>query len=126
MFRPAALVLLTLCIALCTALPVQAVPGGKIGVLKRGIYACEWPGDAAGADWRIRAPEADFTITSASRYEGTAGHGTYLRTGDKVQFTSGPQKGTRFVMKNETYLRRLGPDDETDGFRCVRQGPNNS
>ena len=125
MFKVPALTLsLAGLLACLAALPAHAVPGGKIGVLKRGLYICEWPGDAAGLDWRVREPEWDFEITSAARYKDSAGHGTYLRTSDDLLFTSGPKKGVRFVLKSENYLRRLGPDGEVDGFRCVRQGPN--
>jgi hypothetical protein len=112
---------LAIAAALSLAASAGAAPGGRIGTLERGAYSCETPGDVTAARG-VPAPEEDFTITNASTYQTPEGSGTYLRTGDVVTMTSGPKKGQRFEMKNERFLRRLGPDGLADGLRCVRMG----
>ena len=99
----------------------MADSGGKIATLERGDYVCEHPGDVTTARGVV-APEEGFTVTNASTYTSPMGGGSYLRTGDTVTMTSGPKKGMRYDMKNERFLRRLGPDGKPDGLRCVRVG----
>ena len=100
--------------------PALAVDG-NLGVLQRGQYLCERPGGISFDEWRIREPEKDFSVISGSRYETPDGVGIYLRTSDEVLFTSGPLKGAKFRMKNESFLRILGPDGSPNGKRCVRK-----
>ncbi|PLK26024.1 hypothetical protein [Novosphingobium sp. TH158] len=104
--------------------PAMAAPGGPIGILVPGTYACELPGDATGPVG-IRAPEHDFTITNASSYSTAKGAGTYLLTGDKVQMTSGPQKGLSYRRQSGGFLRRLNADGSDSTLRCILGVANN-
>jgi len=115
-------------IALATLLlaaPLLAVTGGKLGVLERGTWVCEMPGDA-GTQRGIPVPEAGFVITPSSTYRTDSGNGTYLRTGDTVTMSSGPHKGVRFTVQNERMLKRLAKDGAEDGMRCVKLGATTS
>lgn len=102
-----------------------AAPGGPIATLQLGDYVCELPGDAGGAAG-IRQPQRDFTIVNASSYSASGGRGTYLLTGDRVQMTSGPKKGERFIKLSENFLRELDAAGQQTALRCVRQVVNNS
>lgn len=91
---------------------------GRLDTLERGYYACERPGDAEIGPG-IAASEYDFLVINASRYRTPDGTGTYLRTGEKVQITSGPRKGDAFAMKGERFLEMTaGPGTEFD-IRCI-------
>jgi len=103
------------------AVPALAAPGGKLGTLERGTYVCEMPGDATTARG-IPVPEAGFEVTNDSTYRTAKGRGTYLRTGDEVQITSGPHKGERYKVENENFLRMVGEDGNETGLRCIRLG----
>lgn len=118
MIRPAAMLLLLI------AAPAAAAPGGTIGTLPHGDYACEQPGDAAGAVGR-RAAEADFAVTSASSYQAGLQTGTYLYTGDRVLMTSGPRQGQAFRRVGTGTLRAADADGALLPLRCVRVVVNN-
>lgn len=91
---------------------------GRLDTLKRGYYACERPGDAEVGPG-IAANEYDFLVINGSRYRTPDGTGTYLRTGEKVQMTSGPRKGDAFAMKGERFLEMTaGPGTEL-AIRCI-------
>lgn len=108
-------------VALLLAAPALASGGGRLGTLERGSWVCELPGDAE-VGRGIPAPEAGFTITISSTYRTQAGTGKYLRAGEIVTMTSGPQKGTRYRMQSERMLRRIDADGNDAGLRCVRRG----
>lgn len=92
---------------------------GPVGTLERGAYACELPGDAAGAAG-IPKPDANFTIIGASRYTSAQGHGTYLRRGDVVTFTSGPRSGEAYAVISSVFLRRM-ENGRPGELRCIRK-----
>ncbi len=119
-----ALFLLATLAACAPAQNIRPVPGGEIGVLRQGLYACELPGDATGAAG-IRQGAEDFSIAIGSRYQTPKGTGTYLLTGDLIQMTSGPKKGQQFRQLSNNFLRQLGPDGQETALRCVRQVQNN-
>lgn len=106
------------------ATPLFAVPGGEIGTLRIGYYACELPGDATGPAGR-RVPEADFSVLNASSYKSGGATGTYLLTGDQVVMTSGPRKGQRYHRLRDRFLRMIGPDGKDSNLRCVLRNRNN-
>ncbi len=112
-------------LAALPAAPSRAVPGGEIGTLPLGFYVCELPGDAAGP-WRIRVPEEDFTIISASNYRANGVRGSYLLTNDNVVMTSGPFDGKRYHRQSHGFLRLIGDDGEPGKLRCVLSTRNNS
>jgi hypothetical protein len=119
--------LLILAAVLLTALPAapsRAVPGGEIGTLPHGRYFCELPGDAAGP-WRIRVPEEDFVVISASNYQANGGRGSYLITNDNVAMTSGPLNGNRYIRQSHGFLRLIGDDRLPGKLRCVLSTRNN-
>lgn len=120
MHRPA---LLRLVLAASSALPLAgaaaAAPGGALGTLPLGDYRCELPGDAEGAAG-IAQPAADFTVIHGSSYEVPVGHGVYLLTGERVEFTSGPLRGVVFSRSGRSFLRRLNADGSESALRCVR------
>lgn len=120
MIRPAVLLAVV-------ALPVAAVaaPGGLIDVLQVGTYACELPGDAAGPAG-IRQPDRDFTIVNATTYTSGAGRGSYLLTGTRLQMTTGPRKGERYVKLSDNFLRLLDANGQPSELRCIRRVVNNS
>lgn len=105
--------------SLALTAPAMATSGGKIGILERGAYVCELPGDAATIRG-IAVPEENFSITNSSTYRTETGKGTYLRTGEMVTMTSGPKKGDRYQMKNDSFLRKLSPGSTPSGLRCIR------
>lgn len=110
------------CLALVAApAPLAAAPGGPIGVLPLGHYVCELPGDATGAAG-LRQTEPEFTITFGSTYRAATGVGTYLLTGDRLAFTSGPMMGRTYRRTGGTFLRQILPDGRDGRLRCVRQG----
>ena len=95
-----------------------AVPGGEIGKLPTGAYLCELPGDAAGP-WRVRQPDEDFSIISATNYRAKGTRGSYLLTNDQLVMTSGPHNGKRYHRQSHGYLRLIGEDGEPGKLRCV-------
>lgn len=105
---------------LLSAVALPALAQGAIGVIPRGVYNCELPGDAAtGAG--IPQPERRLTIKSASRYTSSQGSGTYLRRGDTVTLTSGPRQGERYMVESDNFLRLI-EGEEPGRLRCVRTG----
>jgi hypothetical protein len=105
--------------------PAIAAPGGQIGTMPQGFYACELPGDATGPVG-VRAPEHDFTIDNASSYSTATGRGTYLLTGERLAMTSGPQAGTVYRRQSGGFVRRLMPDGSDSTLRCILGVSNNS
>jgi hypothetical protein len=100
-----------------TASPISAQ--GAIGILERGTYTCELPGDAS-TEAGIAQPHEDFRIITASRYRTEQGRGIYLRRGDVVTFTSGPRKGETYSVISPAFLRRMENGQPGD-LRCVRR-----
>ncbi|MBC2664843.1 hypothetical protein H7F51_04865 [Novosphingobium flavum] len=111
-------VLLAVLIALPSAAP--AAPGGPLGFLPQGRYACETGGDATGAAG-LAHPEMDFTITRGSSYRTAKGKGIYLFTGDRLVFTSGPFEGLKIRRVRENFLRFSKADGSDGDMRCVRR-----
>ncbi|MBN8500462.1 MAG: hypothetical protein J0M19_04870 [Sphingomonadales bacterium] len=121
MYR-SAVIAVVLTFAASTAL---AVPGGPIDTLLPASYVCEMPGDAtAAAGYRV--PGEDFSISNSTSYATPEGRGTYLLIGDRLTLTSGPKKGNKYHRISDSFLRKLGPDDEDTALRCVRRVLNNS
>ena len=105
---------------LLAAVAVPALAQGAIGVMPRGVYNCELPGDASGQAG-VPQPERRFTIKSASRYASPQGEGTYLRRGDTMTLTSGPRQGERFEVISDNYVRIID-NGQAGRLRCVRAG----
>ena len=97
-----------------------AVAQGAIGVVPRGTFVCELPGDAAGRAG-VAQPERNITIESASRYSSPQGSGSYLRRGDTLTLTSGPRQGESYAVRSNDFLRLI-EDGKAGRLRCVRQG----
>lgn len=104
------------------ALPAHspALAQGQPGIIERGDYVCELPGDAGSAAG-IAQPEESFSIQSASRYESSQGSGTYLRRGDRLTMTSGPRNGDTYQIVSRGYLRKI-VNGTPSRLRCVRRG----
>jgi len=100
------------------AMSVPAFGQGAIGIVERGTYTCELPGDAAGSAG-IAQPQESFTIKSASRYSSPQGEGTYLRRGDILTLTSGPRQGESFAVLSTSFMRRI-ENGQSGRLRCVR------
>ena len=105
---------------LLTAIAVPALAQGAIGVMPRGVYNCELPGDASG-DTGIPQAEKRLTIKSASRYTSPQGSGTYLRRGDTMTLTSGPRQGERYSVQSDNFIRLI-ENGQPGPLRCVRTG----
>lgn len=95
----------------------SAAAQGPIGILERGTFACELPGNA-GTRAGVTQPGAGFTILSASRYSSPQGDGTYLRRGDVVTLTSGPRSGESYAVISSGFLRRI-ENGQPGKLRCV-------
>ena len=93
---------------------------GWIGVVPRGTFVCELPGNAAGRAG-VAQPERNITIESASRYSSPQGSGSYLRRGDTLTLTSGPRQGESYAVLSNDFLRLI-EDGKAGRLRCVRQG----
>ncbi|MCC6925785.1 elongation factor P [Novosphingobium sp.] len=119
MTKHAAILLLAL------AAPAAAVPGGPIGQIPPGNFLCEMPGDATGAVG-LRVQAEDFAVVNANTYRTASGRGSYLLTGDRLTFTSGPKNGQKFHLISGNFLRKLGSDGQDSQLRCVRRVVNNS
>jgi len=111
---------LPISILLVGALAAPALAQGAIGVVPRGTFACELPGDAAGQAG-VPQPARNITIESASRYSSPQGVGSYLRRGDTLTLTSGPRQGETYVVLSDDFLRLI-EDGKPGRLRCVRQG----
>ncbi|KRA83226.1 hypothetical protein ASD76_03960 [Altererythrobacter sp. Root672] len=105
-------------IALAAIITAPAHAQGAIGVVQRGKYVCELPGDASSSAG-IAQPDLNFTIKSASRYSTQKGRGAYLRRGDVLTFTSGPRQGESFIILSPNFMR-LAEDGKPGRLRCVR------
>jgi hypothetical protein len=115
---------------LCCALPVgglfvgtaaSAAPGGAIGTLGQGHWACELPGDALQPP--TRQPGDDFLTVPDSNYIGPNGRrGAYLLLGDRLAMTSGPFAGQHYLKVGSSTIIRLGADGQREPLRCVRLG----
>ena len=99
--------------------PALGAPTGRIGTLTPGLYACELPGDAAGAVGR-RMPDEDFVVVNASSYRARAAGGTYLVTGRQVLMTSGPLRGQRYRRVSDRRLQGVSRDGVDLPLRCIR------
>lgn len=108
-------------LALLTAAPAIATPGGQLGTLPRGNYQCGTPGLAGERPVHL-LPELDFKVVNGSSYERDGERGTYLHTGDSVVFTTGTMRGERFLRISENMIRKLGEDGQPAELRCVRLG----
>ena len=106
-------------LAAAFAAPALAVPGGDLGTLPQGRYACEVP-DPAGVTRGTAREEEDFTIVNASSYRARGVIGSYLRTGDSVALTSGPRDGERYRLVSSGTLQRLDASGAATVLRCVR------
>ncbi len=109
-------------LALAAAVPsaVYAQNQGPIDTLPRGQYVCELPGSAAGQAG-VAQPDASFGIENSSRYSSSKGAGTYLRRGDRLNFTSGPRSGESYAIISDGFLRRI-EGGQPGRLRCIRQG----
>jgi hypothetical protein len=113
-------VMRTLATTLILAAAAAAMPAsaqGAIGVVARGFYVCELPGDAAGQAG-IEQPQRNFRIQSASRYSSPQGKGTYLRRGNTLTLTSGPRRGESFTVSSSGALRAI-EGGRPGRLRCI-------
>jgi hypothetical protein len=104
---------------IAASVATNAIAQGPIGVMERGTFTCELPGDAASMAGIVQ-PDAGFTILSASRYSSRQGGGTYLRRGDIVTLTSGPRSGESYLVISPGFLRKI-QDGQPGKLRCVLQ-----
>lgn len=111
---------LPISLILAGAIVSPALAQGAIGIVARGTFACELPGDAAGQAG-IAQPERNITIESASRYSSPQGNGSYLRRGNTLTLTSGPRQGEAYAVVSESFLRQI-EGGHPGRLRCVRQG----
>jgi hypothetical protein len=109
----------TAILALLASTTSPLLAQSAIGTIARGNYVCELPGNAAGAAG-IAQPGESFSIESASRYSTAEGTGTYLRTGNRLQMTSGPRNGDAYQVINREFLRKLDQQGQPTSLRCVR------
>lgn len=112
-------------LAATLATPALAAPGGALGTMPKGSYACELPGDAMAASG-VRAPAEDFTVVNGSAYVTASGRGIYLLAGDRLVMTSGPLQGAVYRRQSGGFLRRLAADGTDSNLRCVLGVSNNS
>jgi len=99
---------------------VRAVPGGSIDTLRSGEFRCELPGDASGPVGHA-TPAEDFAVINANSYRTARGRGSYLLTGNRLTFTSGPKRGQSFRRISGNFLRKLAASGGDARLRCVRQ-----
>lgn len=104
--------------------PAFAAPGGELGTLEIGRYACETP-DATGHSRGVAQDQADFAIVGASSYSAGGEMGSYLHTGNEVVMTSGPRQGTRLAREARGFLRMLDAQGRQTPVRCVLVNRNN-
>lgn len=97
------------------------VPGGRIGTLAFGHYACELPGDATSPAG-TRMPEFDFIVVNASSYKAGGIRGSYLLVADTVIMSGGKLKGLRLHRISPGFLRRIADDGSDGDLRCVLTG----
>ncbi|MCB2089285.1 MAG: hypothetical protein R3E18_12440 [Sphingomonadaceae bacterium] len=105
---------------LASTMAANASPGGRLGTLPNGSYACSLPGSADGPAVHP-APDMDFTITNSSSYVMAGKRGIYLLLGKEVRFTSGPMKGMRFRQTGSNTVQLIGDDGELAPLRCTRR-----
>ena len=103
---------------LALAAPLAAVPGGDVGTLEIGRYACEVPNPQDVARGSPVAG-AGFSVVNASNYRSDGVMGSYLRIGDGVTFTSGPRDGEHWRMMSKGTLLRLDTAGADTSLRCV-------
>lgn len=108
--------------AVLISAPAAAVQDrmGRLGTLPHGYYICSLPGDASGTAW-IELPGQNFTISNSSTYRNDEGAGTYLLTGVRVTFTSGPMKGSRYQRTGSGKLQEVDSNGSLGRTRCVRR-----
>lgn len=107
-------------ILLVAAAAASASPGGRLGTLPNGSYACSLPGDADGPAVRP-TPEKDFKITTGSSYSAQGARGSYLLLGKEVRFTSGPMNGQHFRFTGSNTVQLVGVNGELAPLRCTRR-----
>ncbi|MCP5396946.1 MAG: hypothetical protein H6918_09485 [Sphingomonadaceae bacterium] len=107
-------------ILLTSAIAASASPGGHLGTLPNGSYACALPGGADGPAVHPVA-EKDFAITTSSSYRMGGKRGTYLLLGKEVRFTNGPMKGEHFRQTGSNTIQLVGPDGKLADLRCTRR-----
>lgn len=119
---PAACTAALLAAALFAAGAAHAVPGGDLGVLPKGPYVCELPGDAGdpGIAGGRHQPESDFEVIGDSAYRSGGKRGIYLLTGDRLVMTTGPLEGRRFRRIGPSFVRQLAADGSDGELRCIR------
>ena len=93
--------------------------------LTPGDYACEVPGPTLEA-LPVAVPAEDFAILGASTYRAQGSVGTYLVSGEIVQFTSGPKVGLRLRRFSSAFVRVLDADGHETTVRCLRQSASRS
>jgi hypothetical protein len=106
-------------IAASAILATPAAAQDRIGTIERGHYACELPGDAAGAAG-VAQPDESFVIQSASRYSSPQGDGTYLRREERLLMTGGPRNGDSYQIVGRGFLRKI-ENGQPGRLRCVWQ-----
>ena len=95
--------------------------GGMLRTMPHGTYECALPGDAGGKAYEV-VEDAEFSISTASRYSDARGEGTYIMRGNKLTFTAGPKSGERYDRTGQNQLRKVGADGKRTDLLCTRLG----
>ena len=107
--------------AMLTAGPAAAAPGGLLRTLLKGYWICETAGDATAPGRRL--PADSFRVVADSSYRpATGGIGAYLLLGSDLTMTSGPFRGRHYLLVGQGVLHPLDMAGQRSTDRCVRQG----
>lgn len=106
---------------LATSSAAVAAPGGPLRTLPKGNWQCATPG-RAGENAVVVHEELGFKVINPSSYARAGERGTYLNTGTRVVFTSGPMQGMRFERLSLNMIQERLEDGSLGPLRCVRLG----
>ena len=99
----------------------MAAPGGSLRTLPKGNWQCALPG-LAGESAVVVQEDMGFEVVNPSSYVQAGERGTYLSTGKRVVFTTGPMQGMRFERVSENMIQQRLDDGTLGRLRCVRLG----
>jgi hypothetical protein len=118
--RPMAFALPALLMAMLSAAPAEAAPGGLLRTLLKGYWICETEGDATTPPKRLL--QDSFRVIADSSYRTNKGEtGTYLLLGNDLVMTTGPFRARKYVLVGQGILHPLDAQGKRTTNRCVRQ-----